>query len=252
MNQKFGLIFGLIMLIGLSSACGGHTPVEREFDGVVMVFVPAGCFMMGNNGVDDEQPAHEQCFSTPFWIDKYEVSQAQFRQFGGRRTIADYFTGDDLPVENITWFEARDYCQYNRGGRLPTEAEWEYAARGPNNLIYPWGNDFVADNVVYSANSDEKTAPVGSRKGGASWVGAMDMSGNVWEWTSSLYMDYPYVVDDGRERDTGDDISVERVLRGASWNYKDHAMRPSNRMGLTPNQDSLYNGFRCMRLYSDV
>ncbi|PJF27076.1 MAG: hypothetical protein CUN52_15015, partial [Phototrophicales bacterium] len=163
------------------------TPVEQEFDGVVMVLVPKGCFMMGSDdGDSDEQPVHEQCFDEPFWIDKYEVTQAQFAQFGGRKANPNYFKGDDLPIERITWFEARDYCEQRRGGRLPTEREWEYAARGPKNLIYPWGNEFMANNVVYDGNSNSGTAPVGSREGGISWVGAMDMSGNVWEWVSSL------------------------------------------------------------------
>ncbi|MBC6935116.1 MAG: TIR domain-containing protein [Chloroflexi bacterium] len=98
------------------------TPVERDFDGVTMVLVPAGCFMMGSNNYDNEKPVHEQCFDAPFWIDKYEVTQGQFSRLGGSKVIPNAFTGDNRPVENITWFEARDFCEL-RGMRLPTEAE---------------------------------------------------------------------------------------------------------------------------------
>jgi len=227
------------------------TPIEQEFDGVVMVLVPAGCFMMGSDdGDSDEQPVHQQCFDEPFWIDKYEVTQAQFAQLGGRKAGANYFTGDNLPVERINWFEARDYCVNNRGGRLPTEREWEYAARGPNNLIYPWGNTFVADNVFYSLNSSRQIAPVGSHIDGVSWVGAMDMSGNVWEWTSSLLEPYEYDGDDGRECDTGSDIYVLRILRGGAWNGNINNVRTSARNWNSPNYVNSINGFRCTRSYN--
>ena len=247
------------------------TPVEREFDGVVMVLVPPGCFMMGSTDeqIDEalnmfavqqggavsnvrslfeaEAPQHEQCFDEPFWIDKYEVTQAQFAQFGGQKAYPNNFTGDNLPVGSITWFEARDFCEL-RGGRLPTEREWEYATRGPNNLIYPWGNEFVANNVVYDGNSNVRTASVGSREGGASWVGALDLAGNVAEWVSGSYEPYPYDSDDGREHNTGDDTSILRVLRGGSWDNLDVYVRASYRnTGPTGVIDA--DGFRCSRSY---
>ncbi len=222
-------------------------PLESEFDGVTMVLVPAGCFMMGSNdGEDDEQPVHEQCFDQPFWIDKYEVTQAQFRRLGGIQANASRFSGDDRPVEQITWFEARDFCEL-RDSRLPTEKEWEYAARGPDNLVYPWGDEFVANNVVYSQNSNNQTADVGSRPGGVAWVGALDMSGNVWEWTSSLYESYPYAAADGREADTGNSTDVRRVLRGGSWNNPSVNLHAANRNWFVPYFMLSLNGFRCSR-----
>lgn len=219
------------------------TPFEYEFDGVVMVLVPKGCFMMGSNqGDSDESPVHEQCFDQPFWIDKYEVTNKQFRDFGGVAGRNSNWTGDDLPRERITWFEARDYCEL-RGGRLPTEREWEYAVRGPNNLVYPWGNEFIADNVVYSGNSNNRPAPVGSRPGGVSWIGAMDMSGNVWEWVSSLYGAYPYDEND----ESVNDNEKSRVLRGGSWyDFADY-VRSAYRVRFTPSVVLNNLGFRCLR-----
>ena len=132
-----------------------------------MVLVPVGCFMMGSSdGKADEAPVHEVCFDAPFWIDVYEVTNAQFGTSG-------QFDGDDRPREMMNWQRALAYCQ-SRGARLPTEAEWEYAARGPDSLIYPWGNAFIADNVVYFLNSENRTWDVGSRPQGVSWVGAYD------------------------------------------------------------------------------
>lgn len=230
------------------------TPIERNIDGVPMVLVPAGCFQMGNdpnayNG--RETDGGEQCFDEFFWIDKYEVSQAQFNRFGGTKANVNRFTGDDLPVENITWFEARDFCalRAERLGaemRLPTEAEWEYAARGVDELDYPWGNDFMKDNVVYGENSNSRTATIGSRPTGRSWVGAMDLSGNVWEWINSLYRNYPYATGDGRENAIN--RTDARVLRGGSWSDNVAVLRMAYRLNRVPDGVNNFIGFRCVRL----
>jgi formylglycine-generating enzyme required for sulfatase activity len=224
----------------------GWIPVERDLDGVTMVLVPAGCFQMGSNDYDDEKPIHEQCFDQPFWIDKYEVTQTQFNRLGGRQENSPRFIGDNRPVENITWFEADAFCEL-RGVRLPTEAEWEYAARGPEILVYPWGNQWNENNVVWSGNSNGQTAEVGSRPAGVSWVGAYDLSGNVWEWTSSLYEPYPYDAADGREADTGTRTDVQRVLRGGSGYSYSNVLRAPNRDRNFPGYGNYSLGFRCAR-----
>lgn len=219
-------------------------PVVWQFDAVEMVLVPAGCFMMGSEDFAIERPVHETCFDAPFWIDRYEVTQGNFARLGGVQADPSDFEGTNHPVEDVTWFEAQDFCLM-RGARLPTEAEWEYTARGPDGLVYPWGDVFVPDNAVYEGNSDDSTMPVGSRPDGVSWVGAFDLSGNVREWTSSIFMDYPYTGDDGRE--DPDDDSAERVLRGGSGNHEPGSLRPSNRVKLIPSAANNNNGFRCAR-----
>jgi len=244
------------------------TPIVQSFDGVDMVLVPPGCFLMGisaedakqsiaqavkdgwtetdaTNVVNSRQPQTKVCFDTPFWLDKTEVTQGQFKQFGGVAEIRPAFNGDQRPVESITWFEARDFCA-KRGVRLPTEAEWEYASRGPDALVYPWGNEFIGDNVVYGENSDIKTADVGSKPKGQSWVGALDLSGNVFEWMSSIYKLYPYDTNDGRESLI--DTNSQRVIRGGSWTATDSLVFQSvNRGGIGPAEWNYYTGFRCAR-----
>jgi formylglycine-generating enzyme required for sulfatase activity len=223
------------------------TPVIQDFDGVEMVLVPVGCFMMGSDdGDEDEQPVHQQCFDEPFWIDQTEVTNRQFGSEG-------YYSGDNRPRDSMSWSDAHDFCA-SRGARLPTEAEWEYAARGPDGLVYPWGNEFVSNNVVHHENARNETAEVGSRPGGISWVGAFDLSGNVWEWLSTVWdpaeFPYPYNPNDGRE--VLDLTYDQRVLRGGAWDDNELDVRATNRsfahsVGGFPNE-----GFRCARSVSPL
>lgn len=219
------------------------TPVIRAFNGVEMVKVPPGCFMMGNDdGRRDERPAHLQCVERPYWIDRTEVTNATFGSVGN-------FQGDSRPRENLTWFEARDSCAA-RGARLPNEVEWEYAARGPDNLIYPWGNELIEDNLVFDRNFNNQTAEVGSRPAGASWVAAVDMSGNVLEWVSSIYRPYPYDAGDGREN--LDDAASQRVQRSGWGSYIDFGVSAAIRFRAAPDSRDWFVGFRCARDWSSA
>jgi formylglycine-generating enzyme required for sulfatase activity len=220
----------------------------QEYEGVPMVQVPAGCFMMGYDaGGEDEKPIHQQCFDAPYYIDRTEVTQAQFERLGGTRdTFGNGFDGEDHPIEQIDWYSARDFC-LRRGARLPTEVEWEYAARGPDNLVYPWGNDWNPANAVWEENASEQTASVGSIPAGASWVGALDMAGNVWEWTRSEYTPYPY----SAASDLSDDVNSEDIrptIRGGAWSAGDPViLRSTNRRREFPALGTWHIGFRCVR-----
>ena len=249
-------------------------PVEMtdEFN-VVMVQVPPGCFYMGSVAGGDEQPTHLQCFDEPFWIDKFEVTNAQYRAIYGEEPPSEF--ADNLnPVDSIAWFDARDFCQM-RTTRLPTEREWEYAARGPDSLTYPWDNTFISDAAVYNRPPSAGHLPVMDADGeplrpqGASWVGAIDMAGNVWEWTSTRYDDldysrqsfdfqglypYPYVASDGRERDeTVEEFEARipiytlQVVRGGGFLDTAPFLRSALRDWRNPLSESNYTGFRCVR-----
>ena len=233
---------------------------ERWFQGLEMVLVPAGCFRMGNDpeaydgdttiGVVD---GGQQCFDQPFYISSSEITNGAFEHFGCTGVHPSNWTDDLRPREDVSWVEVGDCIaridqQLGGGWRLPTEAEWEYAARGPDDLIYPWGNDWNPNNLVWSNNSSQKTALEGSNNGDVSWVGAYDMAGNVREWTSSTFKPYPYVMNDGRESNTANDSS--RVLRGASWddNVPDSA-RAASRSGGYPIGRQYVIGFRVVLPY---
>lgn len=217
--------------------------------GAEMVIVPVGTFMMGSaNGESDEQPVHPQSFTQPFWIDRLEVTRGQYQVCvtAGACTetpASDFSTRDSQPINRVTWFQARDYCAW-RGAQLPTEAQWEYAARGPQNWVYPWEGEWNPENTVWSENSGNQTADVGSRPAGASWVGALDLSGNVWEWVSSLYADYPY--DSSRESNSDD--NSPRVLRGGSFNVSTTNLSAADRFRNDPSFGSFNIGMRCARL----
>ena len=228
--------------------------VKRSFNGTIMVKVPAGSFEMGSEDGDlDEKPVNTQYFTKPFWIDETEVTRAayQFCVTEGKCTAAvegpNRFSDiDKQPINYVTWYQASEYCKWRRA-RLPTEMEWEYAARGPNNLVYPWGNEFNKEILNYSGSIGRKTIAVNSYLDGASWVGALNMSGNVWEWTSSSFRNYPYDVKDGREvtRDTSNNEYV--VLRGGSFNDTPSRTRSAYRIKFKVEDSNYSLGFRCAR-----
>jgi formylglycine-generating enzyme required for sulfatase activity len=224
--------------------------------------VSAGEFLMGSDPKKDtdasenEKPQQRLTLGA-FEVGTYEVTVAEYNAFvRSGHTPPGYWSNQltklDNPVVYVTWRDAMAYATWlaNLTGqpwRLPTEAEWEKAARGIDGRIYPWGNTFDSSraNTDVAVHADAGAAPVGTYPSGASPYGAQDMLGNVWEWTSSVFMPYPYSATDGRE-----DLSSgsDRVLRGGSWSvYVDSWARVASRDAGPP--DYVYNdgGFRLVR-----
>jgi formylglycine-generating enzyme required for sulfatase activity len=236
---------------------GPGSIIVRKKDGMEMVYVPGGTFRMGSNeGEDNEQPVHTVTLDS-FWIDRTEVTNAQYEHcvadgicrpplYSGSTTRDGYY-GDgqynDYPVEYVGWDAAKTYCEWT-GGRLPTEAEWEYAARGLDSHIYPWGNDMPDDTLANYGGNVGDTTQVGSYPDGASWVGALDMAGNVREWVNDWYADYAA---SPSKNPTGPDVALgRRVVRGGSWNGYPHYIRSAIRWAGDPDDRRGLDGFRCV------
>ena len=210
-----------------------------------MVLIPAGTFMMGSpvdEGGGDEHPRHR--VSVPqFYMGKYEVTQAQYRAVIG--TNPSHFKDDTLPVENVSWSDAQEFCRKlsqmtGRKYRLATEAEWEYACRAGTTGAYAGALDAMG---WYRENSGGIPHPVGQKQPNT-W-GLYDMHGNVWEWCQSKYQGYPYRAGDGREILTGGD-TYTRVARGGSWDSVEAVSSSTFRyVGSSPSSRRANNlGFR--------
>ena len=236
-----------------------------------MVAVPAGAFTMGSaQGPQDERPAHAVTLA-PYAIDRYPVTNTQFARFlesrgGDVRSPVRLYDIDDPdarihrrlgrwsadegferhPVVEVPWMGAREYCRW-LDTRLPTEAEWEKAARGTDARQYPWGNGLPdARRARYAARLDD-TAAVDAHPAGASPYGAHDMAGNAWEWVSSAYLPYPYRADDGRE-DPATDLA--RVTRGGGHDSSAAEITTTQRgrdLSRNPAAGHHNIGFRCAR-----
>jgi len=237
------------------------TPYTEVISGAEMALVPAGCFQMGSaDGDQNERPVHEVCFEEPFWIDVYEATNEAFGSVSPDCT--QWSSDNNQPHACVNWTDALAYCEA-RGARLPTEAEWEYAARGPDGLAFPWGNTFDGTLTNYCDASCERdwadagaddgypyTAPVGSYPGGVSWVGAYDMAGNEWEWVND-WMSFTYYgsLEDGTVNPQGPSDGQERVIRGGSWNDPLFALQSTVRDFAAPSDELGDFGIRCARDY---
>jgi formylglycine-generating enzyme required for sulfatase activity len=232
------------------------SPRVRETDGALMVYVPGGIFQMGSaEGNAEVQPVHSVTLDS-FWIDQTEVTNAQYAccvaaglcvpPYKSRSASHLSYYGDsqfdDYPVIYVTWDQARTYCQW-AGGRLPTEAEWEYAARGPDGHVYPWGNDPPNDTLANYTRNEGDTTQVGAYPGGQSWVGTMDMAGNVFEWVNDWYGSYP---SEPQMNPTGPATGAYWVLRGGGWSSDEEHLRAANRYGYLPGARHQAIGFRCV------
>ncbi len=206
-----------------------------------MVKLPAGCYEMGDNdGEDNERPVHRVCVQS-FLIDRTEVTQKVWNKT--HMSDPSGFKGDRRPVERVTWFEADQYC-HELGLRLPTEAEWEYAARAGSEQPYPSGPFLDGDHAWYDGNAENTTHPVASLNPNA-W-GLYDMLGNVWEWVSDGW-DSTYYAHSPKQDPKGPEKATERMARGGSWYNFEGLVRNSTRIHYPPAERFVNVGFRCAR-----
>jgi serine/threonine-protein kinase len=254
---------------------------------MVSVYVPAGRFEMGNSSDERARPVHTVAVDA-FWIDQTEVTNAMFAAFlneqgnrveegvswlepgaGHRGIVYGYIEEnegrfvpqagyEDHPVIEVSWYGAAAYCAW-AGGRLPTEAEWAYAARGPQARAYPWGDTFDGRRANYcdvnctyewrDVASDDGAAqwtPVGSYPAGASWCGALDMAGNIWEWVADWWSE-DYYAHSPVDNPQGPAAGNLHVARGASWFDTGRNSELWRRTGLTPSSYRMHwVGVRCV------
>ena len=292
MKKLIPLFFVALVLVFVGSGCESKSAGDtwtRDADEMVMVYVPAGNFEMGSTDaqVDDaialckeyaeecdlawfewQQPVHTVALDA-FWIDRTEVTNTQFRvcveagecEAPTTCTFGQSTYGDpgktEHPAVCVDWAGAKTYCEW-AGARLPSEAEWEYAARGPDGLMFPWGDEFdgtlvnycdvncpdieIADQAV--DDGYELTSPAGSYPAGASWCGALDLAGNVWEWLSDWFGDYS---SERQENPTGPATGQDRAVRGGGWRFRQDDLRGATR-GLSAPDDAYPGvGFRCAK-----
>jgi formylglycine-generating enzyme required for sulfatase activity len=260
---------GLLMAVTFVAWVAGPAQAQQKKitgeDGAPMVLVPAGEFTMGSNdGRGDETPVH-QVYLDAYYLDKYEVTVGQYANF----LKATGFNGPPMwatmdqpshqkrPIVNVDWSDASNYCEW-AGKRLPTEAEWEKAARGTDGRIYPWGNDppdpLRANYGQEKWNNHTALLPVGQLKDGKSPYEIYDLAGNVWEWVSDWY-DPDYYATSPPQNPKGPENGKYRVLRGGSWDLAPEHLRSTRRdfnIPLAPTYESpayrnFNSGFRCAK-----
>jgi serine/threonine-protein kinase len=226
----------------------GSTMINEK-DGAEMVYVPAGEFTMGSENMEaysDEAPEHT-VYLDAYWIYKYEVANTQYRQCiedGACSGDLSQYPENNFPAVYINWNEATDYCAW-AGGRLPTEAEWEKAARGEYGRTYPWGEASPNCSLVQYNDCSGEIVSVGSFPNGISPYGALDMAGNVWEWVADWY-NANYYQNSPSQNPTGPASGMWRVLRGGSWGNNGDLLRASYRGASYPDGKLNYLGFRCL------
>ncbi len=257
----------------LEKAAGGEVVPARKTDtadmpkevvgkdGAPMVLIPAGEFVMGSpdgEGLDNEQPEHK-VWVDAFYLDKYEVTNARYEKFMEETGRArpkfweqlDLTVHSELPVVGVSWDDAKAYCEWAEK-RLPTEAEWEYAARGTDRRRYPWGNAEPNAQLANYAKRwshkfyDDRLEPVNSHEAGKSPFGVYNMAGNVFEWVADWY-EIKYYMRSPERNPPGPETGELKVMRGGSWNFASEYLRTASRMKLKPLEREADIGIRCAR-----
>ncbi len=254
---------------GNSNGLGIGSSKVSPIDGMVMMYVPAGTFTMGwDEGKPNEQPEHK-VYLDAFWIDQTEVTVGEYHkcvdagvcshpqqavhvQRDSSETRRSYYDNENYynyPAIFVNPIQAGIYCEW-AGRRLPTEAEWEKAARGTDGRLYPWGNEEPNSGLVNYNSDVGDTTEVGSYPLGASPYGALDMAGNVWEWVSDWY-NADYYSDSPKKNPTGPETGEFYIERGGSFKMSEHPVRSTYRhyyippLVGDPRVSHSYDGFRC-------
>ena len=233
-----------------------------------MIRISAGWFTMGSdNRAADQKPSHRVYLDT-FEIGKYEVTNQEYYEFWkatGTHAPENFPPAHGVglwpdraleyplhPVVGVSWYDAAAYTKW-AGGRLPTEAEWEKAAAGPTDRLWPWGNALKAYANVWNGSDgyDDMVAPVGHYPKGKSYYGAMDMAGNVWEWTADWYSDVYYTYTSNKNP-KGPEIGSWRVIRGGSWIDNINRCSTTFRLQLYPISRVSFVGFRLAQSVDSV
>jgi len=204
-----------------------------------MVWIPSGEFVMGLEGASNKTP--HKVYLDGFFIDKFEVVQKDYESLRGANPSK--FTREDRPVDQVNWYEAKSYCA-KAGKRLPTEAEWEKAARGGAPSLYFWGEDMNPEYAWFDDNSEEQTHPVGTRQ--PNTYGVYDTSGNVWEWVADWY-EKKYYERSPAKNPRGPVTGEEKGLRGGSWYSSKRHLTPATRYWSDPYVRNSNFGFRCAK-----
>jgi iron(II)-dependent oxidoreductase len=262
-------LFILTLLVSLGTT-HAQTPLNRSSTNKTMAFIAEGNFTMGSNhGPEEEKPAHT-VFVKSFYMDVFPISNKDFADFLNQRGLRNptgehYYDFDDQdarihqqgsswvsdhgyenhPVNEVTWLGARDYCIWLQK-RLPTEAEWEKAARGIDGRKYPWGNSPPNTKLAHFNAPFNSSSPVNAHPDGVSPYGIFDLSGNQWEWVSSIYKPYPYDMEDGRENQATGPI---RGTRGGGHDSNAEEITTTQRgkyLSRNPRAGHHNIGFRCV------
>jgi formylglycine-generating enzyme required for sulfatase activity len=267
----------VVLLLGAASIApasnvgqGGPEPGReapgppKEFmgkDGAPMVLIPGGDFVMGSpdeEGYEDEHPEHRVSIAG-FYLDKYEVTNARYDKFmedtGHMRPEyweqLDLTVQGEFPVVGVAWRDAQAYCEWAEK-RLPTEAEWEYAARGGDRRRYPWGNAEPAANLANYGKRwspkfyKDRLEPVKSFEEGKSPYGIHNMAGNVSEWVADWYEE-KYYQGSPKQNPPGPQTGKMKVVRGGSWNFSPQYLRAASRLKFPPISRTADIGVRCAR-----
>jgi formylglycine-generating enzyme required for sulfatase activity len=236
-----------------------------ETPNVQMIRIPSGKFIMGRPIISqkderpNEGPTHE-VFLDDYYIDKYEATNGDYKECvdasvcstphslnSSARTKGYYSNPDyaDFPVIHVDWHMANEYCEW-RGARLPTEAEWEKAARSSNDKHFPWGQNIISCSFAQYGACGKDTVAVGSHSVGASPYGVQDMAGNVWEWVADWYGSDYYALSSS-SNPQGPASGIYRVARGGGWNSNSTQLWVTYRTRFTPDHNTFNLGFRCAK-----